>query len=61
MMKTIKRIANFDKTDWKHIGWLFRNIIKQFFKGEFSESYDAWMWIKIHCSYDSNRLKEDSK
>lgn len=42
-MKVIKRALNFDYKDWKHVGWLFGDMIKQTFKGEFHEAYDAWM------------------
>ena len=56
-MKTIKRVLNFNKNDWKHVWRLFRNMIKQFLKGDFRESKEAYWWIKIHLSYDSKKVK----
>ncbi|MGG5341159.1 hypothetical protein IGI58_003615 [Enterococcus sp. AZ020] len=50
-----KRIINFKMSDWKHIWWLWKNMHIQFFKGNFSESYEAWMWILVHLSYDSEK------
>jgi len=52
----IKRIFGFDKQDWKHLRFLLINMIKQFIKGNFHESKEAYYWIKIHLSYDSKRL-----
>lgn len=54
----IKRIIKFNLKDWEHIWWLFKNMIKQFAKGDYAESYDAWMWIRVHLSYDSFRKDE---
>lgn len=51
----IKRVIGFRGHDWKHIWTLFKNMHVQMFKGDFNEAYDAWMWIKIHFSYDSRR------
>lgn len=51
----IKRILNFDKEDWKHCWWLFRNMIKQFILMDFKESEEAWLLLKLHLSYDSDR------
>ena len=51
----IKRIINFDKEDWKHIWWLFKNMIKQFMLFNFKESHEAFLWIKIHLMYDNRR------
>lgn len=52
----LKRILSFDKQDWKHIAFLFKNMIKQFFKGDIQESKEAFIWIKTHLSYDSERV-----
>jgi len=52
----IKRILHFDKQDWKHCWWLFRNMIKQFILLEFHESEEAWFWLKIHLTNDSKRM-----
>jgi hypothetical protein len=52
----IKRIFNFDKKDWKHVGFLFFNMIKQFFKGDLHESKEACYWLKFHLTYDSKRV-----
>lgn len=51
----MKRVLTFNKQDWKHIGFLTKNMFIQFFKGDLAESYEAWMWIKVHFSYDSTR------
>jgi hypothetical protein len=51
----IKRVMKFDKQDWKHCWWLFRNMIKQFLLLEFAESYEAWLLLKLHITYDSNK------
>lgn len=53
----IKRIWNFDKRDVKHVTWLFKNMIKAFFKGDYIDMVDAYYFIKIHCSYDSKKNK----
>lgn len=52
----IKRIIGFDEQDWKHILFLLKNGIKQFFKGDFHESKEAFIWLKTHLSYDSKRI-----
>lgn len=57
----IKRIFSFNKKDWKHIWWLFINMIKQALKFNFSESYEAWLFIKLHFTYDSKLVEGDSK
>lgn len=54
--KLIKRLKNFNKQDWKHVSFLFKNGIKQFLKGDFHESKEAFIWIKIHMSYDSKKI-----
>jgi hypothetical protein len=53
----MKQIKNFNKDDWKHIWWLFGNMIKQFILGNWNESKDAYYWIKIHCTYESKKVK----
>jgi len=57
----IKRIFSFNKKDWKHIWWLFINMNKQAFKTNFSESYEAWLFIKLHFKYDSKLIKEEAE
>jgi hypothetical protein len=56
-MKIIKRILNFNKDDWNHLWWLFKNMIKEFIAGNYDESVDAFYWIKIHFTYDSKRIR----
>lgn len=53
----IKRILKFKADDWKHIWFLFKNMIVQFLKGDFLEAKDAWYWIRIHVEFDSKRVK----
>lgn len=50
------QIINFDKQDWKHVWWLLKNMIYQFTIGDFEESKEAWYWLKMHCTYPSNRI-----
>lgn len=52
-MKVIKRALHFDRRDWKHVWWLFKNMWVNLAKGDLTEAYDAWMWIVVHFSYDS--------
>lgn len=56
-MKTLKRIWNFDEQDMKHVGWLFKLMIKNFINGHFDAMKENWFWIKIHCTYDSERIE----
>lgn len=51
----IKRILKFKKHDWQHIWGLVKDMHKQAFIGEFAEAYEAWMWIKVHFRYDSEK------
>jgi hypothetical protein len=55
-MKLIKRVLSFEKHDWKHVWFLFKNMVTQFIKGDLHESKDAFMWIKIHFTYDSQKV-----
>jgi len=58
----IKRIWKYDKNDWKHIGWLFRNMLKQFFfEANPKEAKEAWYWILMHLSNDSERKENEEK
>lgn len=41
----------------RHIGWLFKQMIKHFFKGDIDGVIDAYYWIKIHLKYDNKRIK----
>lgn len=52
----IKRIMRFDKKDWEHCSWLFKNMIKQFWLCKFEESYEAWCFLKLHLMHDHKRL-----
>lgn len=54
-----KRILSFDKNDWKHVTWLFRNMIKQFIIGDFHEAKEAYYWIKIHLSYNGKLANKE--
>ncbi len=53
----LKRIWNFDEKDIKHMGFLIKNLFKQFFigiaTGNMNDFIDTWFWIKIHCCYNS--------
>lgn len=56
-----KRIWNFDKDQFTLLIFLIKNLIKQFFIGtaigNLHEFKETWFWLKIHCSYDSKRIK----
>jgi hypothetical protein len=54
----IRRILNFDAHDRRHIGFLIRNMFVQFFKGDWAEAKDAAYWIRLHLTYDSERVDE---
>lgn len=57
-MKTINRILKFDKQDWRHIRFLLKSLIIQFFiKHNWHETKDTYYWIKIHVMYDSERVE----
>ena len=57
MIKFIKRLWGFDDQDWKHIGWLLKNAVKQTLKGDLSEAKDAMYFVKLHLLHDSKRIK----
>lgn len=52
----IKRVFGFKSDDWRHIFFLSRSATKNFFKGDFHEATDALYWIRVHLSYDSNKV-----
>lgn len=52
----IRRVIKFNKQDWKHCRWLFKNMIKQFLMFEFKEAQETYYWLKIHLGYDSKRI-----
>lgn len=52
----LKRILNFDKQDWKHVRFLFGNMIKQWILMDYNESKEAWIFLKLHFTYDSKRV-----
>jgi len=60
-MEILKRIWSFDKQDMKHMKWLFKNLFKQFFigiaTGNMHEFIETWCWIRIHCTYNSKKIK----
>lgn len=56
----IKRALNFDRQDWKHMKFLFLNMLKQFFiELNWHEAKEAYIWMKIHLSYDSSFVEDD--
>jgi hypothetical protein len=57
LLKIIKRVLNFDKDDWKHCHWLFRSMVKKFFILEFNDAYESWLFLKLHLTHDSKKLK----
>lgn len=54
----VKRIINFDKQDWKHMRFLFKNMLIQFFvKFDWHETKESYIWMKIHLTYDSTKVE----
>jgi hypothetical protein len=51
-----KRIMKFDKKDWGHCLWLFKNMIKCFLLFNFYDAELAWFFLKLHLTHDSTRL-----
>lgn len=41
--------------DCKHMGWLFKQMIKDFLIGNYSGANEAWFLIKLHWNYSSER------
>lgn len=57
-MKMLIRVCKFDRQDWKHIGFLLKNMLNQLFvKYNWHEAKEAYIFIKIHLSYDSTRVE----
>ena len=54
-MKILKRIWNFDEQDIRHIGWLVKQLIISFFKGDTNGVEECWLFIKLHCCHDNTR------
>lgn len=52
----IKRVLKFNKQDWKHVWWLFRNMIKQFVLFNFSEAEESWFFLKLHFTHDHTKM-----
>jgi hypothetical protein len=52
----IRRILNFDRQDWQHIGWLLGRILSGFWNGNAEQIVDAWRWLRLHLEYDSTRV-----
>lgn len=43
--------------EWLSLAWfLFKNMVKQFILGNFSESKEAYYWLSVHLSYKSKRI-----
>ena len=57
-MKFITRIMSFESHDWEHIWWLCKNMCKRFVLCDFEEAHEAWLFIKLHFSYDSKLIGE---
>lgn len=53
----IKRLMKFNLNDWRHIVFLLNNAAKNIHKGDYLEAKDALYWIRIHLTYDSNKVK----
>lgn len=48
------------REDFRHVGWLFRNMIRQAWAGDFHEAREAYYWILIHLSYESKRIDKET-
>lgn len=53
----IKRLMKFHFNDWRHIVFLLNNASKNIHKGDYLEAKDALYRIRIHLTYDSNKVK----
>jgi len=53
----IKRIVKFDKKDWNHCLWLFKNMIKSFLLFDFGEAEESWFFLKLHLTHDHTRIE----
>lgn len=54
----LNRILKFDTRDWKHMRFLFLNMLNQLFiKFDYHEAKESYIWMKIHISYDSKSSK----
>lgn len=54
----LKRLRSYDEHDWKHVRFLFWNMIKQFIIFEYGEAKDAFYFLKLHLLYDSERVRK---
>lgn len=52
-----RRILRFNKQDWKHICWLLKNMVKQFFLLNINDAKEAALLVYIHFKYDSERIR----
>lgn len=55
----IVRILNFDKRDWKHIGWLLGKIMRGYWKGDWRQMAEAWFWVCFHFDHDSHGINQN--
>lgn len=56
----IKRMMQFDKKDWKHMRFLFKNLfIQVFIKFDWHETKDTYFFIKLHLYCDSTYVGDD--
>lgn len=42
---------------FKHMLWLWKQMIVLWCIGDFEGSYEAWLLIKLHWNYDGKKVK----
>lgn len=61
MFKVLKRLRSYDEHDWRHVRFLFKNMFKQLVVGEYGEAKDAFYFLKLHLTHDSERVRKGDR
>ncbi len=57
-MKVVKHILfDLDFKDWKHVFWLFVDMIKQFILLDYHDAHESYCLIKFHLKYHNERIE----
>ena len=58
----IKRMINFKMHDWKHVFWLFKQMVKSYLTLDYQGFAEAKFFLKLHLTCDSKLIEsEDNK
>lgn len=49
----IKRLINFNTKDWKHLGWLFKGLCKNFITCNYADFMECYYLIRLHLCHDN--------